>query len=292
MNFTRLVYLNTPYGNIELQGYKINPQQEEFSGIRMLLNDGLQWDSKDEHRYHQTLFVAPYLFVNNKKKKINVLVLGGGDGLGVRELLKLKGIENITLVDINPIMTTLCKEYEPLVEINQNSLNNSKVRIINKDAFEFVQKEKENKKQYDIIIADYPDPLNIPSPLDKLFSKEHYQDIKDILNENGVFSLQATSVYSMPNVFRKIQLTIQEVFETQLPLRINIPSFGDIGIILAQKKELKIWNMYRKIPQHIFYDENTFNYFTVFFKDEYPFLKDEIIIDSEIWKLMEYDLTS
>ncbi|EMO03367.1 spermine/spermidine synthase domain protein [Leptospira interrogans serovar Icterohaemorrhagiae str. Verdun HP] len=122
--------------------------------IRLFLNGHLQFSSRDEYRYHETL-VHPALLAHPTPKK--VLVLGGGDGLAVREILKHKNVESVTLVDLDSAITNLFSEHGILKKLNEESLKNSKVTVINTDAFLWLE---ESDQIFDVVLIDFPDPSN------------------------------------------------------------------------------------------------------------------------------------
>ena len=126
----------------------------------------------------------------------SVLLLGSGDGLAARELLKYPNIKEIIIIDLDPNVTDLAKNNIYLKELNQNSLNSKKVTVINQDAFNFLIN---NTKIFDLIIADLPDPNN--SNLTRLYSKQFYKLIRWNLSENGIFVTQATSPYFTTDAF-------------------------------------------------------------------------------------------
>jgi spermidine synthase len=155
---------------------------------------------------------------------------------------------------------------------------------------EFVKKAIKENKKWDMVILDYPDfKPDKNDPVNQLFSKEHYQDIKKLLKENGIMTLQATSVLLMPNTFRKLQLIVEDVFESILPYRINVPSFGDIGIIMARIQD-KDWRINKEIPEFVFFTKETFANMVLLFQDEKPIFTDEVLQELELWELIDYDL--
>ena len=113
------------------------------SDYRLYLNNNLQFSSTDEYRYHEAL-VHPVMSM--AKKVDHVLVLGGGDGLAVREILKYKEVKDITLVDLDEGMTKMFKTNKIFTDFNHNSLNNPKVKVYNQDAFIWA---KNCKKKFD-----------------------------------------------------------------------------------------------------------------------------------------------
>lgn len=195
--------------------------------IRLYLNGNLQFSSADEYRYHEAL-VHPAMQALPMAK--DVLVLGGGDGLAVRELLRYASVEHITLVDLDPAMTKLFKENELLRRLNKNAFYSPKVNIVNADAFSWI---KQNNKTYDCIIADFPDPSNYS--VGKLYTTTLYQELYRSLNEKGVLVVQSTSPYVARKSYWCINHTIGAVGFHTIPYHTYVPSFGEWGYVLATK---------------------------------------------------------
>src|SRR4029077_15331134 len=122
--------------------------------VRLFLSSHLQFSSRDEYRYHEAL-VHPGLAALPGARR--VLVLGGGDGLAVREILKYPSVENVTLVDLDPEMTQLFTNHTVLSELNQHSFRSPRVHVINADAFRWLDS---NSERFDFIVADFPDPTS------------------------------------------------------------------------------------------------------------------------------------
>lgn len=193
--------------------------------LRLFLDGNLQFSSNDEYRYHEALVHIPMLYAKSHKR---VLILGGGDGLAVREVLKYKDVEEIVLVDIDKEMTDLCTTNNQLIKLNNNSLKDEKVNILNEDGYIYVQ---ENDQKFDVIIIDFPDPNN--ESLNKLYTNVFYNYIKNNLTENGVMVTQSTSPYYAKKSFWCINKTISSQFNTVMPYHLQVPSFGDWGFNLA-----------------------------------------------------------
>ena len=199
--------------------------------IRLFLDGNLQFSTSDEYRYHEALVHIPMIYAPTHQK---VLILGGGDGLAVRELLKYEKIEKIVLVDIDKQMTDLCANNVEISKLNENALKNEKVTIINQDAYLFVQ---ENEEKFDVIIIDFPDPNN--ESLNKLYTNVFYNYIKANMTENGVMVCQSTSPYYAKKSFWCIHKTIQTQFNQVIPYHLQVPTFGEWGFNLAFNGENK-----------------------------------------------------
>lgn len=205
--------------------------------LRLFLDGNLQFSSADEYRYHEALVHIPMMYAENHSR---VLVLGGGDGLAVREILKYQDVKEIILVDIDKEMTDLCASDKQISALNENALRNKKVTVLNEDGYMYV---KENKDKFDVIIIDFPDPNN--ESLNKLYTNVFYNYIKANLADNGVMVCQSTSPYYAKKSFWCINKTIQSQFETVIPYHLQVPSFGDWGFNLAfnsnnQRKSLNV----------------------------------------------------
>ncbi|MGB3431050.1 polyamine aminopropyltransferase [Achromobacter sp.] len=196
--------------------------------LRLYINGNLQFSSRDEHRYHEAL-VHPGLQALPWAR--NVLVLGGGDGLAVREILKYKNIEHVTLVDLDPAMTGLFSRSEPLVKLNQGSLKDPRVTVVNDDAGRWLETHAE---VYDYIVVDFPDPSNFG--LGRLYSVPVYHLMARHLAENGYMVVQSTSPYFAPRSFWSVDATLKEAGLNTWPYHTYVPSFGDWGFILASKR--------------------------------------------------------
>jgi spermidine synthase len=210
--------------------------------IRLFLNGHLQFSSRDEYRYHETL-VHPAILAHPSPKKI--LVLGGGDGLAVREILKHKKIESVTLVDLDPAVTGLFTEHSVLKELNDGSLKNPKVTVINTDAFVWLE---ESDQTFDVVIIDFPDPSNFS--LGKLYTTAFFHVLKRRMNETSVLEIQSTSPLFARSSYWCIEKTISSLGFQTLPLHVYVPSFGEWGFVLAGQRPIRFQE---KFPEDLRY---------------------------------------
>src|SRR5690606_18457077 len=109
-------------------------------GFQLFLNGNLQMSSFDEYRYHEAL-VHPAMASFGAPRR--VLILGGGDGLGLREVLRYPSVEEVVLVDLDPDMTNLSKEFPPLAELNEHAFEDRRVKVVNQDAMIWLEEAKE-----------------------------------------------------------------------------------------------------------------------------------------------------
>ncbi len=230
----------TPYQRIVLTRWR--------NDVRLYLNGHIQFCSIDEARYHEALVIPALEACSNARQ---VLILGGGDGLATREVLKYAQVRSVLLVDIDPAMTRLAQTRPELVALNNDSLNSPRVRIINTDAMRFLEQSSDF---FDVIIIDLPDPSS--ETLSKLYSKSFYELCNRRLTAGGVLVTQATSPFFAPEAFWCIEKTI-EASGVHLPglprlapvaYHINVPSFGDWGFVLAGRKPIKPEHLAPSVP--------------------------------------------
>jgi len=206
--------------------------------LRLFLNGALQFDSVDEHRYHEAL-VHPAMGLAGRTDA--VLILGGGDGMVVREVLRHDGVESVTLVDLDPAMTRLFREHPRLSQLNEGALIDPRVTVVNQDAFEFLTADD---GLYNVILIDLPDPKN-PS-LSKLYSRAFYTEAARRLARDGVLVTQATSPVYAREAFWSIFSTLEATADpyrdgealSVVPYHAYVPSFGDWGFVAASPKRL------------------------------------------------------
>lgn len=194
-------------------------------GFQLYLNGNLQFNSVDEYRYHEAL-VHPAMSAANHRS--HVLILGGGDGLALREVLRYPDVKEVTLVDIDPAMTQLAGEFAALADLNEQSLQDSRVRIVNDDAMLWL---RENENTFDVVLIDFPDPNSYS--LGKLYTTRFYRILKSRLAAHSMIGIQSTS----PLVARKSYWCILRTMEAAgffvTPYHASVPSFGDWGYALA-----------------------------------------------------------
>lgn len=208
---------STPYQRITITRHS--------DDLRLYLNGNLQFSSRDEYRYHESL-VHPGLARLPRARR--VLVLGGGDGLAVREILRHPRIESVTLVDLDPAMTRLFSTQKLLTALNLDAFKSPKVRVINGDAFTWL---KENHGTFDFIIVDFPDPSNFS--IGKLYTTAFYQRARTALAKDGAMVIQCTSPFVARKSFWCIDETLHACGFATEPYHCYVPSFGEWGFILA-----------------------------------------------------------
>jgi spermidine synthase len=203
------------------------------AGFQLFLNGNLQFSSTDEYRYHEALVHPAMLVANNPRR---VLVLGGGDGLALREILKYPSVERVTLVDLDPEMTRLSNRFPPLAKLNQESFNDPRVQVINEDAFIWV--EDTSEAPYDAAIVDFPDPNTFA--LGKLYTTRFYRLLKSRLTANAAVSVQSTSPMFARNSYWCIIRTLEAAGFFVRPYYTAVPSFGLWGYALARSSAFEV----------------------------------------------------
>jgi spermidine synthase len=197
--------------------------------LRLFLNSHLQFSSRDEYRYHEALIHPGLSSIPTPRR---VLVLGGGDGLAVREILKYPQIESITLVDLDPEMTSIFSTNPMLTQLNQKSLLSPKLHITNADAFPWIDS---NTESFDFIVIDFPDPTNYS--LGKLYTTAFYRAVARHLSAQGLMVVQSTSPMFARDSFWCIAATLKQAGLRTYPYHVYVPSFGEWGFVLASHHE-------------------------------------------------------
>jgi spermidine synthase len=209
--------VSTPYQRIALT--------RNGDDLRLYLNGNLQFSSRDEYRYHEAL-VHPA--IGRAANPANVLILGGGDGLAAREVLRHRDVRHVTLVDLDPEMTRLFSRSAMLIALNRGSLTDTRMTTINADAFRWL---REAKGTYDVIIVDFPDPVDFS--VGKLYTDAFYREIARVLAPGGVAVVQSTSPLVAPQAFWTVATTMEAAGLTTRAYHAYVPSFGEWGFTLA-----------------------------------------------------------
>ena len=198
------------------------------AGHKLFLNGNLQFSERDEYRYHEAL-VHPAMAAFGAPR--NVAVLGGGDGMAAREILKYPSVEKITLVELDPHMTGLFAKTPALARLNQGALNSNKVQVVNADAFQWLGQGEE---MFDIIVVDFPDPTNFS--IGKLYTTSFYALLAQRLSASGFAVIQTTSPLVARKSFWTVVATIESVGLQATPYHANVPSFGEWGYVIASHR--------------------------------------------------------
>ncbi|PER19494.1 spermidine synthase, partial [Bacillus sp. AFS054943] len=198
----------------------------QVSDIRLYLDNQLQFSSVDEQIYHEAL-VHPIMSKVIDPKR--VLILGGGDGLALREVLKYETVMHVDLVDLDEAMINLARNVPEIVSLNKNAFFDERVNVHVCDAKEFLNSPS---SLYDVIIIDFPDPST--ELLSTLYTSELFARIATFLTEDGAFVCQSNSPADAPLVYWSIGNTIENAGLIVKSYHIIVPSFGtDWGFHIA-----------------------------------------------------------
>jgi spermidine synthase len=203
--------------------------------IRLFIDGNLQFSSVDEHRYHEAL-IHPAMSATPAAKRI--LILGGGDGMAARELLKYNQIEKIDLVDLDNEMIRLFRNRRFLARLSNNALSDQRVHVHIQDAGKYLESSNE---KWDVIVIDLPDPNTLS--LARLYTKSFYRLCGQHLAVKGVIVTQATSPFYAPEAFWCIVQTWKDTkvgpdgkqFQVY-PYHTHVPSFGDWGFVMVSRQ--------------------------------------------------------
>ena len=225
--------------------------------LRLYIDGNVQFSTSDEYRYHEALVHVPMSCAENRD---SVLVLGGGDGMAARELLKYPETR-ITLVDLDPGMTELCSTDPMITKVNGGSLSDERLTVINDDAYKFLE---ESDERFDVIIVDLPDPNN--EALNKLYTNVFYRLCAAHLNEGGVMNVQSTSPYYAKKAYWCIGKTMESEGLSVRSYHLEVPAFGDWGFHMASASELKKKHPFPEDTRYL--SEENFESLFIFGKDE------------------------
>ena len=246
------------------------------AGFQLFLNGNLQFASADEYRYHEAL-VHPAMSAWRTGNPAcprgrqdcppstprRVLILGGGDGLAMREVLKYRGVEHVTLVDLDPKMTALSTAFPPLGELNQHAFRDPRVRVVNEDAMAWIERVRET---FDVAIIDFPDPNSFA--LGKLYTTRFYRLLRARLAPDATVTVQCTSPLYARQSYWCIVRTMEAAGLHVRPYQTTVPSFGVWGFALAMQRPFDA-------PSHVavpvrFLDDATLAAMFIFPRDMAP----------------------
>ena len=172
-----------------------------------------------------------------------VVVLGGGDGMAVREILKYTSVESVTLVELDPAMTRIFSQQSALRRLNADALLSPKVRIINADAFKWLETTTE---VFDVVVVDFPDPTNFS--IGKLYTNSFYALLDQHLAASGYAVIQTTSPLVARRSYWTVVNTLESVGLKAAPYHANVPSFGEWGFVVASRRPFSPDAQVGKLP--------------------------------------------
>ena len=225
--------------------------------LRLYIDGNCQFSTVDEYRYHEALVHLPMCYAEKREK---VLVLGGGDGMAAREILKYPEA-HITLIDLDKAMTDLCSTDPQITAVNGGSLTDKRVQIKNMDAYQFIEQSEE---QFDVIIIDLPDPNN--ESLNKLYTNVFYRMCASHLTKGGVMNVQSTSPYFARKAYWCIDKTMESEGLQVNSFHLQVPAFGDWGFHIAAPQTLR--KLHALPDDTKFISEDNLSALFIFGKDE------------------------
>ena len=214
----------SPYQEIVLTADRVGGWDDR--DVRLYLDGDLQFSSLDEHRYHETL-VHPAM----AGSRARVLVLGGGDGLALREVLRYPDVEHVTLVDLDPAVVDLARTHPWLSARNRHAFDDERVEVVSGDAFSWVRHHR--GAPYDVVVVDLPDPDSTDTA--KLYTVELYGMVGRLLAHDGRVAVQAGSPFFSPRSYWSIAASVEQAGLAVATYHVDVPSFGDWGFVLARR---------------------------------------------------------
>ncbi len=206
-------------------GYAAPVVAKRGNDLRLFIDGQIQFSSVDEYRYHEAL-VHPAM--SAARSRASVLILGGGDGLAARDVLRHPDVAQVTLVDLDPRIIELCSTHPEIVALNEGALSDARVSVVTQDGYKFVE---QSPSKFDVVIIDLPDPNH--ETLSKLYSVEFYRLVARALYPGGAIVTQSTSPFFARAAFWSIHRTLEAAELHVLAYHTNVPSLGDWGFNLA-----------------------------------------------------------
>ncbi len=239
--------------------------------FRMFIDGHIQFSERDEYRYHEAL-VHPVMSLAGRRA--HILILGGGDGLAAREVLKYAEVRSVTIVDIDPAITRFSASFPALRALNRDSLRDPRVKVVNADAFNYLQ---QTRQRYDRVIIDMPDPHN--EALSKLYSREFYRLIARRLAPDGALVTQSSSPFFARRTYWSVARTIRAAGYHLFSYQVTIPAFGIWGFHLGRRTQVSLAEIRLSVPTR-FLTDKVLASAAVFGKDIAP-------VDSPVNTLLE-----
>ncbi|RRD58456.1 polyamine aminopropyltransferase [Comamonadaceae bacterium OH2545_COT-014] len=222
---------STPYQRIV-----VTRGASQAGGHRLFLNGNLQFAERDEYRYHEALVHPAMAAFGAAGGPRRVAVLGGGDGMAVREILKYPSVQHIALVELDPAMTRLFSRHDALARLNGHALRSPKVQVRHADAFTWLQED--GGAPYDVIVVDFPDPTNFH--IGKLYTQSFYALLAQRLSASGYAVVQTTSPLVARQSFWTVVQTIEAAGLRAAPYHAHVPSFGEWGFVIASHRPWRL----------------------------------------------------
>lgn len=213
---------------LDVHAWKTTPYQEvavvELAHVgKCLVIDGrVQSALGDEFIYHEAL-VHPAMVAQGNPR--SVLILGGGEGATLREALRYRTVERVTMVDIDKDVVDFAKVH--LGEWHQGAFEEPRATVVIDDGRRYVERAVAWGERYDVVIADLVDPAE-GGPAQKLYTLEFYEMVKRLVGREGVFVTQATSPAMYPEVFARLYWTLKHVFREVSSYMVYVRSFGSV----------------------------------------------------------------
>jgi len=191
----------------------------EDYGRALILDDYVQSTYEDQHYYHESL-THPAMTTHIAPR--DVLILGGGEGATLREVLKHKTVQRAVVVDIDGDVVELSRRY--LAEMHQGSFDDPRATVVIEDGDVYVNKALKAGEKYDVVIMDLTDPYTDIAK--QLYAPEFFQKIRQILKDDGVVVTQAGNSFFFPDAYDMVLNGVKSVFPIVTEYEVWVPSFG------------------------------------------------------------------
>lgn len=220
-------------GTSEYQDYLIG--RSEVWGRMLVLDGVVQSTDADEFIYHEGI-VHPACYAAAAVAPMrDALILGGGEGACLREALRWRSVEKVTMVDIDADVVAACREYLPAH--HRGAFDDPRVTLVYGDAVEFLRSVPDSS--VDVVVSDMTDPVE-DGPSTFCFTVEYFTEIARVLRPHGVLAVQAGPASPIEvTLHAKVIRTLRAVFTSAIPYAVDAPCYGrDLGFVIASKQDL------------------------------------------------------
>lgn len=218
-----LVSKNTDFQKLEIF-------ENSFFGKVLTLDGVAQTSEKDEYFYHEMFVHLPFnsFYASSKQLPQNVLIIGGGDGGILREVLRYSSVKKAIMVEIDRAVVEECAKHMPA--LSDGAFNDSRSDVRIEDGINFVKRARQEGQKYDIILIDSTDPNGVADPL---FTDEFYQDAAACLTEHGILSTQSGVPFYQREELELVRSKLSKVFDIATFYLVPVPLYVGGFMVLS-----------------------------------------------------------
>lgn len=201
----------------EAGGHEVVLVREEDGTLGLTIDGYWQFTSVEEHLFHEVLADAPMILAPAVPR---VLILGGGDGLALRNVLRYREVERVTLVDVDPAVLELARTVPEMCALNERAFEDPRVEVVTADALTWIERETDDTaggQPYDVVICDFPAPAT--EDLQPLFAEPFYERLARRCQPDAVVAVQVSQ--DLPEFWNTLR-SVSAVFPWTAPLLLEL----------------------------------------------------------------------